>query len=100
MHRCRGTGQLRLKAITIVRRRTAMRSTFCRLLLATAFAVASVPLALPAAGATTCFGKKPTILGTRGDDEIEGTAGRDVIQGLGGDDEIRGLGGEDRICGD
>ena len=46
-----------------------------------------------------CFGRRATIVGTRGDDLIVGTAGDDVIDGLRGFDRIRGLGGDDRICG-
>ena len=36
-----------------------------------------------------CFGRAPTIVGTRGDDLIVGTAGDDVIHGLRGFDRIR-----------
>jgi Ca2+-binding RTX toxin-like protein len=55
----------------------------------------------PAAHAAkiTCFGKRPTILGTNRADIIKGTPKRDVIAGLGGDDVIKGLGGNDFICG-
>ena len=34
----------------------------------------------PAAAASKCFGKTPTIVGTSGDDRLRGTPGRDVIQ--------------------
>src|SRR5215218_6699384 len=33
-----------------------------------------------------CFGRQPTIVGTKRDDEINGTDGDDVIVGLGGND--------------
>lgn len=46
-----------------------------------------------------CLGKRATIVGTRGVDEIAGTQGRDVIAALGGADEVRALGGKDLICG-
>lgn len=46
-----------------------------------------------------CGGKKATIVGTAGSDELRGTAKRDVIAGLGGKDTISGLGGNDTICG-
>lgn len=46
-----------------------------------------------------CFGLRPTIVGTPGDDVITGTNRRDVIMGLGGDDQISGLTGGDVICG-
>ena len=47
----------------------------------------------------TCFGRKPTILGTSRADVLKGTKGNDVIAGLGGDDVIEGLGGTDYLCG-
>lgn len=46
-----------------------------------------------------CLGKKATVVGTRGKDNIRGTGGRDVIAALGGADKVRGVGGEDLICG-
>jgi uncharacterized delta-60 repeat protein len=46
-----------------------------------------------------CLGKKATIVGTRGRDELIGTPRRDVIAALAGADEVRGLSGADRICG-
>lgn len=55
-----------------------------------------------AAGATpaaTCFGKKATVLGTKGNDQLFGTSGPDVIVGLGGRDTIKGGRGNDLICG-
>lgn len=51
------------------------------------------------AAAPTCFGQKPTILGTPGPDRLQGTNGPDVISGGDGDDVIRGLKGDDRLCG-
>jgi uncharacterized delta-60 repeat protein len=46
-----------------------------------------------------CLGKKATIVGTDGPDELTGTPHRDVIAALGGADEVRGLAGPDLICG-
>jgi uncharacterized delta-60 repeat protein len=46
-----------------------------------------------------CFGKRATIVGTRGRDELVGTPRRDVIVALAGADEVRGLSGPDLICG-
>lgn len=54
--------------------------------------------AAPAQAALTCFGKRPTIFGTHGDDKIRGTRGRDVIHARGGVDTVLGRGGNDRIC--
>ncbi|MDQ3783761.1 MAG: hypothetical protein M3360_02595, partial [Actinomycetota bacterium] len=41
-----------------------------------------------AAGKKKCLGKRATIFGTRGNNEIEGTRGADVIVGRGGNDRI------------
>jgi uncharacterized delta-60 repeat protein len=46
-----------------------------------------------------CQGRKATIVGTRGRDELTGTKHRDVIAALGGRDKVRGLAGPDLICG-
>jgi serralysin len=46
-----------------------------------------------------CLGKKATVVGTAGRDELTGTRHRDVIVGLAGADKIRGLAGPDLICG-
>jgi uncharacterized delta-60 repeat protein len=46
-----------------------------------------------------CLGKKATIVGTAGRDELTGTPHRDVIAALAGADKVRGLGGPDLICG-
>jgi len=48
---------------------------------------------------TRCQGKRATIVGTQGPDEITGTPRRDVIAALGGNDTVRGLSGADLICG-
>ncbi len=49
---------------------------------------------------TRCFGKAPTIFGTKGDDKnLTGTNGADVIFAETGDDIIDGRGGNDYICG-
>ena len=47
----------------------------------------------------TCFGRKPTILGTSGDDRLKGTSRSDVIAGMAGNDVVSGLGGNDYLCG-
>ncbi|HWC13156.1 MAG TPA: calcium-binding protein [Actinomycetota bacterium] len=55
--------------------------------------------AAPVEAATgKCFGRTPTIVGTRGNDKIYGTNGNDVIVGRGGDDIVYGRKGHDRIC--
>jgi len=46
-----------------------------------------------------CMGRKATIVGTQGPDELTGTPRRDVIAALGGKDTVRGLSGADLICG-
>jgi Ca2+-binding RTX toxin-like protein len=46
-----------------------------------------------------CLGRRATIVGTRGRDQLTGTRGRDVIAVLGGRDEVRALAGNDVICG-
>jgi Ca2+-binding RTX toxin-like protein len=46
-----------------------------------------------------CHGRRATIVGTDGNDELHGTPSRDVIWGGGGDDEIFGSLGNDLICG-
>jgi beta-lactamase class A len=43
--------------------------------------------------------RRPTIVGTSGDDRLVGTPGRDVIAGRGGDDVIVGRAGDDVMCG-
>ena len=48
---------------------------------------------------TRCLGRKATIVGTQGRDELTGTPRRDVIAALGGKDKVRALGGADLICG-
>ena len=47
----------------------------------------------------TCFGRRATLVGTSGDDEIFGTSKTDVIVALGGDDVVRARGGDDYVCG-
>jgi Ca2+-binding RTX toxin-like protein len=46
-----------------------------------------------------CAGKRATIVGTRGRDNLKGTAKRDVIATMGGRDVVRGLAGNDLVCG-
>lgn len=48
---------------------------------------------------TRCLGKKATIVGTAGRDQLTGTPHRDVIAVLGGADEVRALSGPDLVCG-
>src|SRR5919108_5916410 len=58
----------------------------------------SIPAATAAAAGRTCFGKRPTIVGTQGNDVLHGTTGRDVIVSLGGNDHITAGQGDDYIC--
>jgi Ca2+-binding RTX toxin-like protein len=51
-------------------------------------------------GSRTCLGRKATIVGTSGSDNIYGTNGSDVIVGGKGNDQIHGLGGDDFLCGE
>jgi uncharacterized delta-60 repeat protein len=46
-----------------------------------------------------CFGKAPTIAGTKGRDRLRGTGKADVIYGGGGRDRLNGKGGKDLLCG-
>jgi len=57
-----------------------------------------VPAASAQARVPTCFGKRATIVGTRGADRLVGTRRADVIVGRGGSDEVIGRGGADLIC--
>ena len=53
-----------------------------------------------AQGASTCFKRTPTIVGTEGEDELYGGNETDVIDALGGPDIIGDPGGsDDFICG-
>jgi uncharacterized repeat protein (TIGR01451 family) len=54
---------------------------------------------LPVAPPPTCAGKRATIVGTEGDDNLVGTDRRDVIVALSGNDTIEGLRSRDIICG-
>ena len=47
----------------------------------------------------SCAGMAPTIVGTKGNDQLAGTKRADVIEGLGGRDRLIGRGGKDRLCG-
>ena len=51
-----------------------------------------------AQAAPTCLGKRATIVGTAGSDELRGTRRADVIVSAGGSDTVFGRGGNDRIC--
>jgi uncharacterized repeat protein (TIGR01451 family) len=53
----------------------------------------------PGPSGPTCRGRKPTIVGTEGDDSITGTEKKDVIVALGGNDTVFALGGNDVVCG-
>jgi hypothetical protein len=46
-----------------------------------------------------CAGRRPTIMGTAGSDDLRGTSGNDIIHGLDGDDKIHGRAGDDILCG-
>ncbi|MEX2108256.1 MAG: calcium-binding protein [Solirubrobacterales bacterium] len=64
--------------------------------------LASLAAGYTAAGGTaasSCLGKKATIVKGGGNDTIVGTKAPDVIDAGGGNDVIHGLGGNDRICG-
>jgi Ca2+-binding RTX toxin-like protein len=78
--------------MSTIRRRIA-RSILASLLLVAIVAVPS------SAKAPSCKGKRATIVGTAGADNLAGTKGRDVIVGLGGDDLIESTGGNDLVCG-
>jgi Ca2+-binding RTX toxin-like protein len=52
------------------------------------------------AGSRECLGRKATIVGTSGSDNIYGTNGTDVIVGGKGNDQLHGLGGDDFLCGE
>ncbi len=45
-----------------------------------------------------CFGRRATILGSPGADQIVGTRRMDVVITGAGDDEVRGLGDDDLVC--
>jgi Ca2+-binding RTX toxin-like protein len=67
-------------------------------LMAASIGAVSLPAATAAAAGRTCFGKRPTIVGTQGNDVLHGTTGRDVIVSLGGNDHITAGQGRDYIC--
>jgi Ca2+-binding RTX toxin-like protein len=60
---------------------------------------AALTLAPGAPAASSCLGKKATIVRGGGNDTIQGTKAHDVIVSGGGNDKIDGMGGNDRICG-
>jgi Ca2+-binding RTX toxin-like protein len=60
---------------------------------------AAVPAAEEEAEEPRCHGRRPTIVGTAGDDVLQGTPGRDVIWGGDGNDTILGSLGNDLLCG-
>jgi hypothetical protein len=53
----------------------------------------------PPAKPLRCRGRKATIAGAGGDDELPGTRKPDVVVARGGDDTIKGRRGRDWICG-
>lgn len=59
----------------------------------------AAPAPSPPAPNRYCHGRRATVLGTPGSDDLRGTRGRDVIVALGGSDRIRSFGGRDVICG-
>jgi Ca2+-binding RTX toxin-like protein len=46
-----------------------------------------------------CKGRRATIVGSQGSDEIQGTDGRDVVLALGGNDKVKTGRGKDLVCG-
>jgi uncharacterized repeat protein (TIGR01451 family) len=46
-----------------------------------------------------CGGRRATVIGTDGDDNLPGTDGNDVIAALGGNDTVAASGGNDFVCG-
>lgn len=66
-------------------------------ILALAFAIAAMLLALPAQADPAA--RRCTLVGTAGEDALLGTPGRDVICSLGGNDIVDGAGGDDVIYG-
>jgi hypothetical protein len=71
-------------------------------LLAAALA-ATLAVGSPGSGAAKpkplCLGKRATIVGTAGANNLRGTKRADVIAALGGNDAVDGLGGNDLVCG-
>ncbi|MGI9021522.1 MAG: alpha/beta hydrolase-fold protein [Solirubrobacterales bacterium] len=45
-----------------------------------------------------CEGRRPTVIGTSGNDVLRGTGKSDVIVARNGNDSVSGLGGNDRVC--
>jgi Ca2+-binding RTX toxin-like protein len=62
-------------------------------------ATGTVTIAVRAVALRSLCGLTPTIVGTRGNDEITGTPGNDVIYARRGNDTIDGAGGNDIVCG-
>ena len=77
---------------------SAMNKCWLVVMIAAAF-VGSLPASATQGRATLCFGQRPTISGTPGNDTIRGTSRNDVIVGGAGNDTIRGVKGDDLICG-
>lgn len=68
-------------------------------IVAAALLACAIPSSSSAVGATECYGRPATIVGTEGADRLEGSFADDVIVALGGDDVVHGRGGGDWICG-
>lgn len=79
--------------------RSRIKSVLLAILTLAMVSVVLSPGTVGAQVATTCAGKKATIVGTNGADVLRGTPGADVIVGNGGADRIFGAGGNDIICG-
>ncbi|MGH2791712.1 MAG: calcium-binding protein [Actinomycetota bacterium] len=58
----------------------------------------ALPGTAEAGGPRRCFGRRASIVGTSGPDQLIGTPEDDVIVARGGADVIRGRGGGDDIC--
>lgn len=61
-------------------------------------AVIATLVAAPAYAAKSCYGRRPTILGSRGADTLRGTDEADVIVALGGNDRVFAGRGPDLVC--
>lgn len=61
--------------------------------------LAASSLATPAHAATTCYGRRATLVGTKRSETLRGTDGRDVIVARGGNDRVFAGKGSDLVCG-
>ena len=82
------------------------RGVWAKTILASAVVTAVVLASLLVVGSSAgtgsreCLGRKATIIGTPGNDNIYGTNGSDVVVGGKGADQLHGLGGDDFMCGE